>query len=153
MKKRTSTILARSREKRSRKDRNEARSDTIQTRRNFRERREREREREGFETCSFRCNDVTRTLRPLPVVSRQVKYRRRPLISAAAHDFFVNGSMPAELHSHIDRTCGCANGRGNTRPIISRAEHRSIVFIPTGLIQSWFPADASNVRSCHGCRN
>lgn len=135
MKKRTSAILARSREKRSRKDRNEAirfkRGEIFE-----KEGKEREREREGFETCSFRCNDVTRTLRPLPVVSRQVKYRRRPLISAAAHDFFVNGSMPAELHSHIDRTCGCANGRGNTRPIISRAEHRSIVFIPTGLIQS-----------------
>lgn len=59
---------------------------------------------EGFKTCWFRCNDATRTLRPLPVVGRQVKYRRRSLISAAAHDFFVNGGMPAELHSHIDRT-------------------------------------------------
>lgn len=135
MKKRTSAILARSREKRSRKDRNKKRYDS-NAEKFSRKKGKREREREGFETCSFRCNDVTRTLRPLPVVSRQVKYRRRPLISAAAHDFFVNGSMPTELHSHIDRTCGCANGRGNTRPIISRAEHRSIVFIPTGLIQS-----------------
>lgn len=38
--------------------------------------------------------DVTSTSRLLPVVSRQVKYRRRSLISAAAHDFFVNGSTP-----------------------------------------------------------
>lgn len=135
MKKRTYAILARSREKRSRKDCNKKRYDS-NAEKFSRKKGKRERKREGFETCSFRCNDVTRTLRPLPVVSRQVKYRRRPLISAAAHDFFVNGSMPAELHSHIDRTCGCANGRGNTRPIISRAEHRSIVFIPTGLIQS-----------------
>lgn len=92
---------------------------------------------------------MTSTLKLLPVVSRRVKYRRRSLISAAAHDFFVNGSMPAELYSHIDRYTVDASRaaaprsappRGNAIADYFRAKRPPgpIVFIPGDLFKADF---------------
>lgn len=119
-----------------------------QTRRNFQERKRR---RRTLKRVVRFGGDVTSTLlRLLPVVSRQVKYRRPSLISAAAHDFFVNGSMPAELYSHIDRRLPA---RGNTGVDIFARNRAAWLFSsrPTysKLISSW----RWNERSCQACRN